>query len=166
MGKPDARNFRGEGGNQAWPRNATLRVPKGRSNGDQSLQPQAPPFHPVPSHVPVVHCRRGGEPLSPAPGTLDRATAQSGTMSRTPLGGGNIMRFDRITCAPRVMDGVRWISGPRPFLATTAAHAVRPHGIWSAERLFDPDHNCAASRVACDAMAVAVIHSRRWVSIP
>ena len=28
-------------GNQAWPRNATLRVPKGRNNGDQSLNPGA-----------------------------------------------------------------------------------------------------------------------------
>ncbi len=76
------------------------------------------------------------------------------------------MQFHRITGAPRVMDGVPCISGPRSFLETAAAHAVRPHGTWSAERLLDPDHNCVASRVACDTMAAAVIHSRRWVSIP
>ena len=61
-----------------------------------------PPFWQ--SHMHVVHCLRGGEPLSPAPRTLGRVTEQSGTMICTSLAGGNIMQFHRITDDPRVMD--------------------------------------------------------------
>ena len=41
-GKLAVRDFRGGRGNPAWPRNATLRAPKGRSSRDQSLHPRRP----------------------------------------------------------------------------------------------------------------------------
>ena len=123
-----------------------------------------PPFWQ--SHVHVLHCRRGEEPLSPAPRTPDRVTDHSGTMIRIP-------RWPEAISCSSTGSPTTPCTGRRALYlwAGTVSGggsrtcAVRPHGTWSAG-LLDPAHNCAASRVVCDTIAAALIPSRRWVSIP
>jgi|GEM_PF-5437097 len=71
------------------------------------------------------------------------------------------MQFHRITGDPRVMDGVPCISGPGAAAHVPSDHMEhgQPGGCLT------PTIIVAASRVACDTIADAGIHSHRWVSI-